>query len=62
MRLDLLRGRDPSVSPGAVDYLLRKGKIYPEKLRDRVGWMPSVGQAEAFDRTEAWLRQEGYMA
>ncbi len=62
MRLDLLRGRDPWVSPGVVDYLLRKGKIYPEKLRGRLGWMPAVGQAEAFDRTETWLRQEGYLA
>ncbi len=59
---DLLRGRKASVSPGSVDYLLRKGKIYPNKIQSTLGWAPAIPQEEAFRRTEQWLRQEGYIS
>ena len=61
MGLDLLRGREALFSPGGVDYLLRKGKIYPNKLQSVVGWVPAVPQEEAFSRTEQWLCEEGYL-
>lgn len=57
---DLLRGREPSFY-GGIDYLLRKGKIYPNKIQSLLGWTPAVLQEEAFRRTEQWLRQEGYL-
>jgi hypothetical protein len=60
MEVDLLRGREPSFS-GGIDYLLRKGKIYPQKIQSVLGWTPAVPQEEAFRRTEQWLRQEGYL-
>jgi nucleoside-diphosphate-sugar epimerase len=61
MEFDLLRGREVSVLPGGVDYLLRKGKIYPNKIQSLLGWVPAVPQEEAFIRTERWLRKEGYL-
>jgi nucleoside-diphosphate-sugar epimerase len=57
---DLLRGREPSFF-GSIDYLLRKGKIYPNKIQSLLGWAPAIPQEEAFRRTEQWLRQEGYL-
>jgi nucleoside-diphosphate-sugar epimerase len=62
MGVDLLRGREASVTPGSVDYLLRKGKIRPDKLQAVLGWRPAIQPEEAFQRTEQWLRQEGYIA
>ena len=61
MGYDLLRGRETSFFPGSIDYLLRKGKIYPIKLQSVLGWAPAVPQEEAFRRTEQWLLQEGYL-
>jgi nucleoside-diphosphate-sugar epimerase len=57
---DLLRGREP-VFYGGIDYLLRKGTIYPQKIQSALGWKPAVLQEEAFLRTEQWLRQEGFI-
>ncbi len=59
--VDRLRGREPTFSPGGVDYLLRKGRVHGEKLQSLLGWGPAVGQEEAFRRTEEWLREEGYL-
>ncbi len=61
MGIDRLRGQEPRADPGSINYLLRRGKIYPDKLREMLGWSPIVPQEEAFCRTEAWLRQEGYL-
>ncbi len=58
--VDRLRGRVASVTPGGVDYLLRKGRIYPNKLHSLLGWTASIPPEEAFRQTEQWLRQEGY--
>lgn len=60
MGYDLLRGRETSFY-GSIDYLLRKGKIYPNKIRSLLGWTPAIPQEEAFRRTEQWLHQEGYL-
>jgi len=62
MGLDRLRGREELVSPGGIDYILRKGKIYPNKIRSLLGWVPAIAQEEAFSRTERWLRGEGYLS
>jgi nucleoside-diphosphate-sugar epimerase len=56
MGYDLLRGREALTTPGSVNYLLRKGKIYPNKIQSLLGWVPAVSQEEAFYRTEQWLR------
>jgi nucleoside-diphosphate-sugar epimerase len=61
MGFDLLRGREPDTTPGTLNYLLRKGRIFPEKLRARLGWAPAVSQEAAFTRIEQWLRNEGYL-
>jgi nucleoside-diphosphate-sugar epimerase len=55
-----VRGRGPTYF-GNIDYLLRKGKIYPDKIRSLLGWAAAIPQEEAFRCTELWLRQEGYL-
>jgi nucleoside-diphosphate-sugar epimerase len=62
MEYDLLRGREALTTPGSVNYVLRKGKIYPNKIQSILGWVPAIPQEEAFSRTEQWLSQEGYIA
>jgi nucleoside-diphosphate-sugar epimerase len=59
---DLLRGRWRSSAPAAIDYLLRKGKIFPEKLHSVLGWSPAIPLGEGFRRTQEWLRQTGQIA
>jgi dihydroflavonol-4-reductase len=59
---DLLRGRETLDTPGSVHYILRKGKIYPNKIQSLLGWAPAIAQEEAFCRTEQWLRREGYLS
>jgi nucleoside-diphosphate-sugar epimerase len=60
VKYDLLRGRETSFFTG-IDYLRRRGKIYPNKLRSLLGWAPAIPQEEAFRRTEQWLHQQGYL-
>jgi nucleoside-diphosphate-sugar epimerase len=62
MLSDLLRGREASVTPGSINYLLHKATINAEKIRIVLGWTPSINQEEAFRRTEQWLRDEGYLS
>ena len=57
---DLLRGRETSFF-ASIDYLLRKGKIYPNKIQSLLGWAPAIPQEEAFRRTEQWLCEKGYL-
>ena len=59
---DQLRGREASATPGLINYLLRKGKIYPKKIQSLLGWVPAIPQEEGFYRTEQWLRREGYLS
>lgn len=61
MVFDRLRGREASVTPGDVNYLLRKATVSNAKIRAVLGWTPAVDPDEAFRRTEQWLRQEGYI-
>lgn len=61
MAFDRLRGREPALTPGTLDYLLRQGKIFPHKLRACLGWAPAVSQQAAFTRIEQWLHSAGYL-
>ncbi len=61
MTMNLLRGREASVMPEHVGYLLHKGTISGQKLRSLLGWSPAVSLEEAFCRTEEWLQSEGYI-
>ena len=61
MLSDQLRGREASVTPKEIDYLLHKSTISNEKIRTVLGWTPAIGMEAAFQRTEQWLRQEGYL-
>ena len=45
----------------SVDYLRRKGKIYPHKIQSLLGWTPAINLEEAFLRIEQWLKKEGYL-
>ncbi len=58
---DLIRGKEPWTSPGAVDFILHKATFSAAKIRAELGWRPAVEQAEAFRRTEEWLRRESYV-
>jgi nucleoside-diphosphate-sugar epimerase len=62
MLSDLLRGREASVTPGSINYLLHKATINADKIRVVLGWTPAINQEEAFRRTEQWLRDEGYLS
>jgi hypothetical protein len=57
---DLFRGRETSFF-ASIDYLLRKGKIYPNKIQSLLGWAPAIPQEEAFRRTEQWLCEKAYL-
>jgi nucleoside-diphosphate-sugar epimerase len=59
---DLLRGREASITPGSINYLLHKATINADKIRVVLGWTPAINQEEAFRRTEQWLRREGYLS
>ena len=61
MWADRLRSREASVTPGYINYLLRKATISNEKIRAVLGWTPAIDPEEAFRRTEQWLRSEGYL-
>jgi 2-alkyl-3-oxoalkanoate reductase len=58
---DQLRGREASVTPGDISYLLHKATISNQKIRTRLGWTAAVDPQEAFRRTEQWLRDAGYL-
>ena len=60
--IELLSGREASVKPGDVAYLLHKATISGEKIRSLLGWEPSVDEEEAFRNTEEWLRREGSLS
>ena len=61
MGIDMLRGREASITPGVINMLLHKATINADKIRGVLGWIPAIDQEEAFRRTEQWLRREGYL-
>jgi nucleoside-diphosphate-sugar epimerase len=62
MLADQMRGREATVTPNSVSFLLHKATFSGEKLRSRLGWSPSVSWEEGLRRTEEWLRSAGYLA
>jgi nucleoside-diphosphate-sugar epimerase len=56
-----LRGVEPEVTPGAVEYISRRGTYSIARARDVLGYAPRVDLAEGMRRTEAWLRAEGLL-
>jgi nucleoside-diphosphate-sugar epimerase len=59
--VEILAGREVTAIPGSIDYLLRRGRIYPDKIHASLGWSPAVPEEDAFERTGQWLRQAGYI-
>ena len=62
MSMDRLRGREAPIKPEGLDYLFHKATISGEKIRSLLGWMPLIGEADAFRATEQWLRREGLLS
>lgn len=56
-----LRREPTEVTPSAMRYLSRTGTYSIEKARRVLGYEPRVGLEEGLERTEAWLRGEGYV-
>jgi nucleoside-diphosphate-sugar epimerase len=52
-------GREPSVSPSAVDFLRRPHAVSAQRAREQLGFRPAVSLDEGLARTGAWLRSEG---
>jgi nucleoside-diphosphate-sugar epimerase len=51
----------PGVHPDGLIFMQRKA-VYPnERARRILGWEPKVTLEEGMRRTEAWLREEGYL-
>ncbi len=53
-------------SPGlnlnyVASQLLGRGQVSNRKAREQLGWQPRVPLAEGLQRTEGWLRNEGYL-
>jgi nucleoside-diphosphate-sugar epimerase len=61
MAADLLRGREASVTPAELEYLLHKSTFSNAKMRSMLGWKPAIDMEEGLRRTEEWLRKEGYL-
>lgn len=60
--LERLQGKPPSMSPGAMDYLLSKMTFSNAKIRALLGWTPAVNFEEGWRRTTGWLRSAGYLS
>ncbi|GBC83019.1 3 beta-hydroxysteroid dehydrogenase/Delta 5--_4-isomerase [bacterium HR10] len=55
------RGRTPPLSPKVVDYLQHRAAFRIEKAKARLGYVPRISLEEGMRRTEAWLREAGYL-
>jgi nucleoside-diphosphate-sugar epimerase len=55
------RGARNEVTPGAVDYFLRRGTYSIARAREVLGYEPAVDLEEGMRRTEAWLRAENLL-
>ena len=56
-----IKGKKASMTRGAVQSLRSSNSFSNQKARTLLGWQPRVDLAEGMRRTEAWLRQEGYL-
>ncbi len=55
------RGQPTEANPTAVRYFTRRGTYSIEKARRLLGYIPRVSLEEGMRRTEAWLREEGFL-
>ena len=56
-----IKGKKASFTRGAVNSLRSSNGFSNQKARQLLGWTPKVDLTEGMQRTEAWLRQEGYL-
>ncbi|MEW5867853.1 MAG: NAD-dependent epimerase/dehydratase family protein [Chloroflexota bacterium] len=56
-----MKGKRASFSRGAVQSLRSSNSFSNQKARDLLGWEPAISLEEGMRRTEAWLRQQGYI-
>src|SRR4051794_38731853 len=54
-----LRGKPNEMTPGAVDYFMRRGTYSIALARELLGYEPAHDLASGMAKTEAWLRTEG---
>lgn len=57
-----LKGKRASFSRGAVQSLRSSNSFSNQKARTLLGWEPAANLEEGMRRTEAWLRQQGYIS
>lgn len=57
-----LKGKKASLNRKAVSALRSSNSFSNQKARQVLGWTPRVNLDEGMNLTEAWLRQEGYLA
>lgn len=55
------RGRAPTATRWAVDYLARTAAYRASRAQDVLGWHPRVDLDEGMRRTEEWARAEGLL-
>lgn len=60
MLADRLRSREAFTTPESVNFLLNHTTVSNAKLRERLGWSPTVSRDEALRRIEAWVRSLEY--
>ena len=56
-----IRGREASFNRRVVTGLRSSNSFSIQKAQDVLGWTPRVDLAEGMQRTEVWLRAEGYI-
>ena len=54
-----VRGRRSEATPGAIDYLTRRGSYSIERARDTLGYQPAHDLNAGMEKTEEWLRAAG---
>jgi nucleoside-diphosphate-sugar epimerase len=59
---DVAAGREPGLNGETVDYFARTGTYSIAKARSVLGYEPAIGLDEGMARTEAWLRDNGFLA
>jgi sterol-4alpha-carboxylate 3-dehydrogenase (decarboxylating) len=56
-----LKGKTAGISRRTVKALCSSNSFSNQKARDLLGWEPKIDIDEGMQRTEFWLRAEGYI-
>jgi nucleoside-diphosphate-sugar epimerase len=59
--LAAMKGKTAGISRRTVKALCSSNSFSNQKARTLLGWEPKVDMAEGMQRTESWLRSEGYI-